>query len=119
MDELTLENILKKNFQKRIEFELNGKIYKKGKFILYKIETYNNNYDITFMFEKPHLKIENFKLPYPFNIEYYPEDSHLFFDYRIITLVNGEKEIEQQLLKAAKKYTPSKYFNAIIKIYIT
>lgn len=113
-----IEKILKQQFKKTLEFELNGKIFKRGKLDLYRLETYSNNFEITLMFEKPENKIENFKLPYPFKYEYYEEDSLIFFDYRLFTLANNNIELEAKLKKISEPYsTKSKYFNSILKIY--
>ncbi len=46
MDDI-IENILKNNFQRTMEFEISNKVFKRGKFILYRLETYDNNYEIT------------------------------------------------------------------------
>ena len=111
-----IEEVLKPQLQKNLEFELNGKIYKRGKFLLYTLETYNNNYEITFKFEKDGDRVENFKVPYPFLYEYYPDDQTLFFDYRVFTLANNDGNLAQALKSVSKKYTPSKYFDKILKI---
>lgn len=118
LDEKWMEGILRENFQKNLEFELNGKTYKRGKFSLYRIETYNNNYEIIFLFETTKNKPESFKIPYPFKVEYYPQDGQLFFDYRLLTLSNGDSNLESRLLKLASKYQLSKYFNKILTINI-
>ena len=114
-----LESVIKYQLQKQLEFELNGKIYKRGKFVLYRLETYNNNYEITFMFDKPNTdKVENFKVPYPFGFEHYNEDDHeqLFFDYRLFTLANKDTEIAERLRVLSEEYNTSKYFDKILKI---
>ena len=119
-----LDNILKYQLKKYLQFELNGKIYKRGLLSLYKLETYHNNFEITFTFEKPEVdKVEKFKLPYPFNFETYgdvygPEESILFFDYRIYTLTDNNKNLENYLKLLSEKeiYPKSKYFDKILKI---
>ena len=35
IEEDTLEYVLKDQFQKQLEFELNGRVYKKGKLVLF------------------------------------------------------------------------------------
>jgi hypothetical protein len=117
-EEDVLEPILKSQLQKTLEFELGGKVFKRGKFALYRIETYNNNFEITFKFSKPGtpLKVENFKVPYPFHIEYYADDDVIFFDYRLSTLTNNNKDLIRKLEELAQTYETSKYFNKILKI---
>ncbi len=117
-EEDVLEPILKNQLQKTLDFELGGKVYKRGKFALYRIETYNNNFEITFKFSKPGLpvKIENFKVPYPFHVEYYADDGVIFFDYRLSTLTNNNKELMKKLESLSNSYEKSKYFNKILKI---
>lgn len=118
----SLEEIFKPQLQKHLEFELNNKTYKRGKLILYKIETYSNNYELTLMFEK-HLPdgtigTETFKIPYPFKFEIYTEDNEtvIFFDYRLYTLANNNVKIQNKLAELSKKYKKSKYYDSILKI---
>jgi hypothetical protein len=111
-----LEHVLKEQFQKQLEFELNGRVYKKGKLVLFRLDTYNNNYEVSFMFDKPNTdKVENFKVPYPFQYEYYPEDDHIFFDYRLNTLTN-DNALSDRIRKLTENYPVSKYFDKILKI---
>lgn len=111
-----LENIFKTLFQRDLELEINNKVFKKGKFVLYKLETYSNNYEITLIFEKNN-KIENFKIPYPFDYEFYPKDNELFFDYRLIKLCNNNKEMAESLKLICNKYNSScRYLDKILKI---
>jgi len=116
IEEDSLEYVLKDQFQKQLEFELNGRVYKKGKLVLFRLDTYNNNYEISFMFDKPNTnKVENFKVPYPFKYEYYTEDCILFFDYRLLTLTNDNK-LSNRIRKLSENYPVSKYFDKILKI---
>jgi len=118
MIEDVLEKVLKSQLQKQLEFELNGRIYKRGRFSLYRIETYNNNYEITFMFEKPNTdKVERFKIPHPFSYEHYEDDGHIFFDYRLITLTNNDAGIADNLRDLSEDYSKSKYFDKILKVH--
>jgi len=114
----SLEEVFKPQLQKSLEFELNNKIFKRGKLLLYKIETYSNNYEVTLIFEKGN-STETFKIPYPFNYEVHSEengDSVLFFDYRLYTLSNKNSDLENDLHKISEVYKKSKYFNSILKI---
>lgn len=118
----SLEEIFKPQLQKNLQFELNNKVYKRGKLSLYKLETYSNNYEITLMLEKngPN-SVECFKIPYPFKYEVYGDgegnsQTTIFFDYRLYTLSNNDPKIEKKLLELSKNYKKSKYFNGILKI---
>lgn len=111
-----LEDVFKTLFQRDLELEINNKVFKRGKFVLYRLETYSNNFEITLIFEK-NSKIEHFKIPYPFNYEFYPEDNELFFDYRLITLCNNNLEIVDKLKPICEKYNTScKFLDKILKI---
>lgn len=116
----SLEEVFKEQLQKNLEFELNNRIYKRGKLSLYKLEIYSNNYEITLMLEKNGpTSVEHFKLPYPFKYEIYTDtdgETVIFFDYRLYTLSNNNADTEKKLLEISKKYKKSKYFNSILKI---
>lgn len=114
--EMDLESVLKTQLQKQLEFELNNRVFKRGKLALYKIETYENNYEISFIFEKG-TGTETFKIPYPFKFEYYTEPNSflMFMDYRIYSFCNDNKTAEKLLLEY-NKVKKSKYFNKILKI---
>ena len=83
------------------------------------METYHNNYELTFKFEKPNSdKVETFKVPYPFAWEQYNDDEGetIFFDYRLFTLANNNKKLERKFKELSVDYPKSKYFDTILKI---
>lgn len=88
-----IEQFLTNNFQKNVDIEIDDKIIKKGKFILYKLACETNYYHIELSIERPtnHDKIDIFKLPVPFGIETYPEEGLIYFDYRLKTLFKDDK----------------------------
>lgn len=114
-----LEEILKNHFQRQFEFELDGKIFKRGRLVLFRIDLKSNNYDVLWMFKTSSEKLENFRTPIPYDVEYYPDESEIFFDYRIKTLVKGNTGLSNKLKKLASKYSPSKYFDSIVTIRYT
>ena len=83
-----IESIFKKNFQKNIEIEIDNKVVKKGRFILYKMTTITNYFHIELYIERNsnNEKIDTFKLPYPFAIEEYEDEGLFYLDYRAKTL---------------------------------
>lgn len=118
-DILKLPDILKGQLQKTLDFELKNKVFKRGQLDLYKIDLTFNNYDIVFILNKSSNKKETFKIPCPFVIEHYVEENSdvLFFDYRLSTFCNNDKNIESRLISKLKKYDKkSKYLNSILKI---
>ena len=116
MEENYLENILKYHFQRELRFEIDDKVFKTGKFVLYKLDIYHNNFTIDFIFDKGDNKVENFKVPYPFKVEEHANDKLIFFDYRLKTLTGGDKTLENMINTVSDDYTPSKYFDKILTI---
>ncbi len=113
-----LEDILRKYFQKDVKFIINEDEFKKGKFLLYKIMTYGNNYYVEFTI-KTDKKIDLIKVPYPFNVENYPDDNLLYFDFRIKTLCKNNVYYETLLKEFSKKEEGEKYnkfFDNILEI---
>ena len=113
-----LEDILKKHFQKSICLTLNSEEYKCGKFTLYKLTTYANNYYIEFHIKREK-KNDLIKIPYPFKIEEHEEDNLLFFDYRISTLCNKNKKLMEKIYDVSDQYEDckkNKFFDNILEI---
>jgi hypothetical protein len=60
---------------------------------------------------------ENFEIPIPFKIEYYPEENIMYFDYRIRSLAGNNKEIEDRLSNVKLRgVQPTQYYNKILEI---
>ena len=115
-----LENILNTHLQKNILITIGGIEVKRGKFLLYQnnILANNFNYDLTIERIK---KIDIFRLPYPFKIEYYAEDGLLYLDYRFSSLTEDKKHLTRiDTLK--DKYAEmklSKFLDRIVEIEFT
>lgn len=108
-----LENVCKYLLQKDISFEINNKIFKKGKLIIF----HQKNFYITFIInsdKKNNIKVE---IPIPYNVETHLDDNLVYFDYRIKTLSKQTPEIEPNLLSYPQKISGNKFWNTILTIY--
>jgi hypothetical protein len=74
-----LENACKFLLQKEITLEVNKKIYKKGKLILF----YQKNFYLVFIMKTAKKEKEKIEIPIPYGVEIHEEDNLVFFDYRI------------------------------------
>jgi len=116
-----LEDILKKHYQKNVQFLINGEEFKAGKFLLYRLTTYANNYYVEFHIKREK-KIDIIKIPYPFTVEHHEVDNLLYFDYRIVTLCKKNKEMVAKLNNVCQNYPErmqSKFFERILEIQFT
>lgn len=99
--------------QSNLTFFLGKKQIKKGKLILFK----RAHYHIIFTMVNGRDNKENFEIPIPFKVEYYPEESIMYFDYRIRSLSGNNKEIEERLSKIKiRGILPTQYYNKILEI---
>jgi len=90
-------------------------VIKRGKFIIYKKQHYN--IQLTLLNSKKNK--ENFEVPIPFLVEYYPDEKLIFLDYRISSLTGNDKEMKKFLLNyRVKGIEPSQYFNRILTIKV-
>jgi hypothetical protein len=98
--------------QKNISFEINNKIFKHGKIILF----YQKNFYITFIINTSKKERDKIEIPIPFDVEIHPEDGLIFFDYRIKTLAKYAPDIETNLIVYPKKITGNKFWDSILLI---
>lgn len=109
---LNIEEFLKDSplvgfLQRDIVFTLNGKPTKKGKLILFR----RTHYFIQFSLQTAKRNHENYDVPIPFDVEYYPDDNLLYFDYRIGSLfVDNVPSLPSKVNSA--------YFNNILEIQL-
>lgn len=116
-----IETILKRNFQKNIEIEIDDKVIKKGKFILYKMSTATNYFHIELYIERNSKvdKIDTFKLPYPFAIEEYEDEDLYYFDYRAKTLLKRNNlcnKFQSLSSTSCEDDGPLKFYDKIVVI---
>jgi hypothetical protein len=83
-----IESIFEKYFQKNLEIYIKDSLFKQGKFIIIENKVLNNNYYFELLLERTK-KLEVIKIPFPFNVEEHEDDSILYFDYRISTLLKS------------------------------
>ena len=99
--------------QSNLSFILGKKQIKRGRLLLFK----RAHYHIVFTMLNGRDNKENFEIPIPFKIEYYPEESIMYFDYRIRSLAGNNKEIEDRLSNVKLRgVQPTQYYNKILEI---
>ena len=116
-----IEDILKNHFQKNIKLLLNDEELKSGKFLLYKLATYSNNFYIEFHIKREK-KNDLVKIPYPFKVEEHLDDGLIYFDYRLNTLLNNNTQLTNKIYTLANQYPDSannKFFDKILEIQFT
>lgn len=107
-----LEDILKNLLQKNISFEIDKKVFKTGRVLLF-----NQHYFyISFIMNTAKKKQEKTEIPIPFNVEIHKDDNLIYFDYRLTTLAHNNKEVLNTLhgISAQK----NKFINKILTIII-
>jgi hypothetical protein len=114
-----IEKVFEKYFQKNILLSIKDEQIKKGKFLLIKNCIIGNNYYFELTIERVK-KLDLVRIPYPFDLEEYPEDNLLFLDYRISSLFKNNKkllnEMNQWCNARTDLKTVNKMFNSILEI---
>jgi len=107
-----LEETLKNLLQKSISLEIDKKVFKTGKVILF-----NQKYFvINFILHTAKKKKEKVDVPIPFSVELHKEDNLIYFDYRLSTLAVNNKDAFADLQKIVP--CKNKYFNKILTIIV-
>jgi hypothetical protein len=113
IDYIPGEQYFVKALQSSLTFTLGKKQIKKGRLLLFK----RAHYHIVFTMLNGRDNKENFEIPIPFKIEYYPEEGIMYFDYRIRSLAGNNKEIEDRLSSVKiRGIQPTQYYNKILEI---
>lgn len=98
--------------QKNISLELNNKVYKQGKLILF----YQKNFYLIFLINSLKKNKDKIEIPIPYDIEVHEEDGLIFFDYRVKTLAKLAPEIEAYLKVYPNKVAGNKFWDTILTI---
>ena len=98
--------------QKTVSLEMNNKVHKQGKLILF----YQKNFYLTFIMDTVKKDKEKVEIPIPFDVELHEEDSLVFFDYRLKTLARHAPEVENYLRVYSSKKNSNKFWNTILTI---
>jgi hypothetical protein len=107
-----LEEACKFLLQKNISFEVNNKVFKSGKLILF----YQKNFFIMFIIQTNKKERDKIEIPIPYEIESHNDEGLLYFDYRIKTLSRLAPEMENYLKIYPTKFNCSKYWDNILTI---
>lgn len=115
LDRIPGEEPLADNLQRLMRFALGNKIIKQGKLILFK----RTHYCMYLTIHNIKGVTENFEIPIPFKVEYYPSQGLCYFDYRVKTLARRDSKKEEAAKKMfIKNVTPSQYHDKILEITI-
>jgi len=116
LDNIPGINLLTQILQQNIQINLNKKTVRSGKLILFK----RTHYYIHITLQNNKESLDNYEVPIPFQVEYYPENGLIYFDYRVITLAKKNKEIATKLSNyrdyAVK--SPSSFYDKILEIVV-
>jgi len=107
---LELDSIFKTFLQKDVEFYLNNKIIKSGKFYLFEHGYFNYVF-----FIKTKTKETTLKAPVPFEFLY--RDDVIDLNYKVEKFTNNQEKLNN-IVNSIKIKNPSKYYNNILKIKI-
>lgn len=107
-----LEEACKFLLQKNISFEINNKIFKQGKLILF----YQKNFYIMFIIQTAKKNKDKIEIPIPYELETYFDEGLIYFDYRIRTLSKFAPEMENFLKVYPRRLNSGKYWDNILTI---
>ena len=107
-----IENTLKHLLQQDISILIKNKVVKHGKLVIFRhvgcfirLELMNG------------VKPEHIEMPIPYAVGSSPEDTNIYFDYRLITLADGDLDT-LKLLQSQAQIRDSKYYDRILTIAI-
>lgn len=102
----TLQKLLQRNIRLRVE----KKVWRTGKLILFK----QSGFFVELIIDAPK-KRERFEIPIPYNIVEHRD--RVYFDYKINTLVRGQKDL-LKLIEKLDITTKSRFYDAILEIEV-
>jgi len=112
INDTQIEKILKLLLQKNLSLSIKNKQLKKGRLVLFK----QNNYHIELTVSN-NGALKKFEIPIPYNIESWEDDNLIYFDYRLITLAQNNKDIHN-LITGVQKNCNNKFYDSILEISI-
>lgn len=99
------DNIIQKALQRDIKIELNGKIIRRGKLLLYVVSDLFVNFTLQY-----NDKMKKYDIMYPYNIE--DTGTKIIFDYRIDSLSHINTGVTSEIMKLSNKADGlSRFFN--------
>lgn len=114
LDDIPGMSVLEHVLQRNIQVNLNKKIVKSGKLILFK----RIHYYIHLTILNCKNSIENYEIPIPFAVEFYPENGLIYFDYRVNTLSKKHTDISKKLRSYREHavQSTSNFYDRILEI---
>lgn len=110
-----IEEACKFLLQKNISLEINNKIFKSGKLLLF----YQKNFFLTFVLNSVKKEKDKVEIPIPYEIETYLDENLIYFDYRIKTLSKVAPDMENYLKIYPSKVNGNRYWDTILTINAT
>ena len=110
LSDTSLDILLKSLLQRSVSFEIDKKVFKQGKIILYS----QKYFYINFVLNTDKKKKEKTDIPIPFNFEIHKEDNLIYFDYRLTTLAHNNKDVLDLINKIT--LNKNKFLNKILTI---
>jgi hypothetical protein len=114
MHNTNLEKVFCPFFQQNINFILNDKIIKRGKFLLFKQDGYLIEFNLQCIGSQ---KSKKYEIPYPFKIEFHPDEQLILFDYRLKTLTSNKNMIDL-IRKHHNMINNNKFYDNILELII-
>jgi hypothetical protein len=108
-----IEEILKSLLQKNIEIVLKNKTIKRGRLIIFRHIGCFIRLEIQTATKQDHIEI-----PFPYVIESKPGLQQFIFDYRLISLADGDM-CTFKMLQNQKQVRENKYYDRILTINVT
>jgi hypothetical protein len=113
LEQLPYEDFFTKNLQSNLSFDLGNKTIRKGRLIIFK----KSHFFIQISILSFKNLYETFEVPIPFNVEIYPDENLIYFDYRIKTLVGRNEDLNDLITSQINKNNYSHYLNKILEIH--
>lgn len=105
-----LDILFKNTLQKDVEFYLNNKLLKSGKFYLFE----HGHFNFVF-FIKTKTKDSSLKIPIPF--DFCVKDDIIELNYKMEKFTNNQMNLKT-LVERLKSKTPSKYYDNVLVIKV-
>lgn len=112
INDTPLEEACKFLLQKNLSFEINNKVLKSGKLILFS----QKNFFLTFIINSNKKDKDKVEIPIPYGIETHYDENLIYFDYRLKTLCKTSPEIENYLKIYPSKVQGNKFWDTILTI---
>ena len=109
-----LNEELKYFLQRNISFSTPNRVFKKGRMVLFNINSYYISFTVETAFSN---KLQSYEIPFPFEVQRV-EEGKLHLDYRFEVLYNKNVPVKMALINE-KGISKSKYLDTIVVLKTT